>query len=724
MIAEPLVELDGSLNGTDNSRYRRLFYQLINAESFPSVAAAAKTEVECCFDKIGRNKADSSDREIDQTVLLPHFDARAKKNLPTTHRLDDRQRAYILRQFAPLALTEASWLNTSFQAANGHSEVSAHLFRIYSRLNSDGAGGRTTSRYRALMLQDGLSMPGIYTQIFCQQQSLHDTSFRVAVVQLCLALWSRTYLAEILGYTLAHAYESPLLAFIAWLNKTHDVDRVTLGEGASLFAGVNTDLRTISLDAVSAYIGAFDDQAKISHQYRRIWSGIRLYEILNDSFWAQLEVQLHHPPNVAADVLRVLRQKANYAQGYHRSVCVGDKTLDEWFATGLSNGEEFLRALAASNYFNTDHPEDSPFVKQLTGPEGPMFGVFTQSEIELIVQWLSSASHRPAPESLVCTEALNLSVNLLEPNARIEKLSKRELYYRLVNVDLHRDVLPSAKSLVARILRAAERWSGFSRAKGLPWFAYSHDRFNQHIERLYRNEMDAYQPVSGHPCFSKDVYVWGVEQFAPTLLVDGCWLQNTGRVMDTNPEIAERLGSIYADEIGNGQPFENHPNIYRRLLASQQIQLPQFDTPEFSQHAGFMDSAFDLPVYLLAISQFPQSYLPEILGLNMAIELSGLGAGYLRLAESLEYWGIDARIVRVHLSIDNLASGHSAIARQAIGLYLDQVRLNGGETAVQRHWRRIWIGFISLGSVPRVFKYALVWNYFLRFGLKRLSDRR
>ncbi len=719
---ETLVNPEVVPSGSGSSCYRQLFYQLINTESFPCVAAAAKAEVEHCFDETSRDEADSSAREINQTVLLRHFDTRAK-NLPITRSLDDRQRAYILEQFAPLALTEASWLNTSFQAANAHSEVSARLFRIYSQLVSDGTGGRITSRYRTLMLHYGPSMPGIYTQAFCQQRTVLDASFRVAAVQLCLALQSRTYLAEILGYTLAHAYGSPLLAFVAWLNKTHDVGRVAQGKGASLFAGGNDDLRTISLGAVSAYISAFDDPAEVSRQYRRIWSGIRLYETLHDALWAQLEVQLHHPPNAADDVLRLLRQKANYAQGYHRSVRVGDKTLDEWFATGLTHGEEFLRALAASSYFDTDHPEKSPFVKQLTGPEGPMFGVFTKPEIELILQWLRSASHRSTSASLVRSEALNLSANSVKQNARLEKLSNRELYYRLVNVDRHRDVLPIAKSFVARVLRAVERWSGFSRATELPWFDYCHDRFHQCIETLYRNEMDAYQPVSGYPRFSKEVYVWGVEQFAPTLLVDGCWLQNTGRVIDTNPEIAERLGSIYADEIGNGQPVENHPNIYRRLLASLQIQLPEFDTPEFSQHAGFLDSAFDLPVYLLAISQFPQSYLPEILGLNMAIELSGLGAGYLRLAESLEYWGIDARIVRVHLSIDNLASGHSAIAREAIGLYLDEVRVNGGEAAVQRHWRRIWIGFVSLGTVPRVFKYALVWNYFLRFGLKRLSDR-
>ncbi len=137
-------------------------------------------------------------------------------------------------------------------------------------------------------------------------------------------------------------------------------------------------------------------------------------------------------------------------------------------------------------------------------------------------------------------------------------------------------------------------------------------------------------------------------------------------------------------------------------------------------HPGFIDSAFDLPVYMLLLASFSRQFLPELLGLNMAIEINGLGKGYLQLVDEWRYWGIDTHIARIHIAIDNYASGHTHLAKKTIHLYLDEVLQSTGDPALRdRHWRRIHHGFKSLPLAGTRFKMALPVSYMLRRFFRR-----
>ncbi|MDD1650266.1 MAG: iron-containing redox enzyme family protein, partial [Methylococcaceae bacterium] len=239
----------------------------------------------------------------------------------------------------------------------------------------------------------------------------------------------------------------------------------------------------------------------------------------------------------------------------------------------------------------------------------------------------------------------------------------------------------------------------------------------QFIDQQHRKELERYRPLTAPPRVDRDYCRWAVLQLAPAILLDGTWLAGIPSAAEKLDETRRHLLKIYADELGYGRAEWNHPNVYRRLLASLGYDLPASDTEAFARHPAFVDAAFDLPVYLMAIGLMNDHYFPELLGLNLAIELSGLGAPYLRAIDILRHHGMDPTILQLHLSIDNLASGHAARARDAIELYLEEIRQREGPVAMRAAWDRIWQGYNTL----RLASLSITLSIAGRYGLHRLG---
>jgi hypothetical protein len=268
--------------------------------------------------------------------------------------------------------------------------------------------------------------------------------------------------------------------------------------------------------------------------------------------------------------------------------------------------------------------------------------------------------------------------------------------------------LPVARCKVRKLLTICDVLNS------LPFKHYSHQQFDRYITELYQHEMHAYKPLQGEPKISKAAYLWGLEQIAPMILIDGCWLQNSLDLQQNYPSISEKLFSIYCDELGNGLLEQNHPFIFQQLLNSLSILVPAVDTKAFVEHPGFIDSAFDLPVYMLSLANHSIEFLPELLGLNMAIELSGLGRHYMRLVDDWNYWEINPKIANIHISIDNIASGHTFLAKQAIQNYMDEImQKTASHELVDQQWRRIYTGYSSLRLVAGRFKLLVPMGYLI-----------
>ncbi len=581
------------------------------------------------------------------------------KLVPPTGLLRDRWRTW----FAPIGQIEGCWLEGVVSMANAHTEMGAALLRLQVALEAVAAEQRQAY---------GMTVADVPLAL------RDDLLWLTALGRL-----GEVFLPEILGITLAHA---------------------RLAGGLFRFSRAEAcDFQAVQ-EAVAACLRLQPDPARLA-------AGIAFYHRRSRAWLAAWEAIAANPRRQA---LALLREKARYGRGHHARIQVGGRPLDEWLAE-LENGtgEAFLKAFLSS-------PWKDRFVTQTLAFGGPMFGVFSQAEQDLLRSWLSweqaaDSNHHLAPvpaEPLPSPtgrgregEGSHLPARSKPSQTRL--LPSPLLYHQFLHPDQFPDCLGAAHALVESILARARR--------GKAPFSYTPAAFRQWVEDLHARESAIESNRTG-PVLSKAACIFGIEQLAPTILVDGCWLSKTLPLARSYPTVGQILWKIFRDEVGDGEACHNHANVYRKLLQEAGIELPAFDSEDFVRHPGFLPFAFDLPALLLAIGQFPEEFLPELLGLNLAIELSGLGRTYWRLIFELESHGLDATIVRLHQSIDNLASGHAALARDAIILHLQAMAAGGAET-VQQQWRRIFTGYRCLAVAVRRFAWMLTIAWGWRFGI-------
>lgn len=139
---------------------------------------------------------------------------------------------------------------------------------------------------------------------------------------------------------------------------------------------------------------------------------------------------------------------------------------------------------------------------------------------------------------------------------------------------------------------------------------------------------------------------------APTKLVDGAWLYG----------LLERWGDVrlypllrtYLEELGDGDPAQNHVVIYQRLLATHGCE----NLPDLSD-AHYLQGAVQL-----ALAYHADEYLPEAIGYNLGYEQ--LPLHLLITAFELAELDIDPYYFTLHVTIDNADSGHARKAVQAV----------------------------------------------------------
>jgi hypothetical protein len=284
----------------------------------------------------------------------------------------------------------------------------------------------------------------------------------------------------------------------------------------------------------------------------------------------------------------------------------------------------------------------------------------------------------------------------------------RELFHCLLNLERHRPCLPKVKEYVESVLAAARRVQqtpgAFAWMENIRPFEYSESLFDARMDDIYDDCSDfaftkgfrKYDPLdkNHNPSFrTREQVIERIRQLTPFNFLDGSWLRNIHRVGPVD-EVNAILFTILMEELGNGVPSQNHANIYRDLCHSFGFYPPPLQSIAFARDPAFLDCAFDSPTFQLGISEFTIDYYPEIIGMSLwlewtVLELHRIASIAHKIAD------LDPHFYKMHIAIDNAVSGHGAGIVRAVKLYLTQIRNEGGEEAVQEHWKRIWDGYVA-----------------------------
>lgn len=693
----------------NNAELQNLFYQLNQSGQQQNMMPKAYAYITQQLQQVRQNY--TADCMIDDSAAnLSNLQAAIIPPLEKSLRTQDNLYHW-LKQSAAIVLTQPLWLQNISPSAASQSTPAIELISIYLQLTqSKQKGANLQQSYRAMLLASGTEIPELYSARFSQNIELIPQVLAFATLQLALSRFPRVFLPEILGFTLAYCQ---LPGIIETCFPAPDVPGRFLHHQQQVLQQQIEPLQ----QCIVRYLDLFPQQTQAL--WLRILNGYWLYQwqmqCSRDQFNATLQVSFPRQQVVA----KLLQQKRGAAMGHHQKIQLQGKSLDKWFAGLPDNRQEFLDVLIQSDYVDKQNPAHSRLL-QLFDFKGPMFGVLNKTEQDILLDWLKEATkdqtihsqdHQQAAHTVQVASAPVQTSNTrtnLKRDPPYTKPDNRALFYYLLNVDLFPGILPAAKAKVHHLLYVCELLNP------RPFKHYSHQQFDAYIHHIYQQEINSYSPLQGQPKISKAAYIWGFEQVAPMILTDGSWIQNSLTLQNINPEISHILFNTYCDEIGHGVLERNHPYIFQQLLDSLSIHVPPVYSREFIEHPGFINSAFDLPAFMLSLSSFSVEFLPELLGLNMAIELSGLGKSYMRLVDDWNYWGIDPSIANIHISIDNYASGHSFQAKRAIQIYMDEVLQNTGDPLlVNKHWKRIFRGYASLRFVGGRFKFGLPIYYLL-----------
>ncbi|MGA6161329.1 iron-containing redox enzyme family protein [Amycolatopsis magusensis] len=585
---------------------------------------------------------------------------------------------------APLASLTGAWLQWLTSPGNAEDAVALRLLALYAA--DVGVGRPHASRgsaFRALLRHLGLFEQAVPAARLALDHRIGDAAFVVPAVLLAMSRRPGDFRAEITGADLCLRAVGllPALTFVRDTAPTA-ADWTALDPGAARQDGADPAgqcrLAAAECDGERVALG-FD------------WTLGALTAADED-----LHAELTAARAPAYEMAALLRRRAREGAVYHRDFTLAGRPLAEWLAQARSAPEPLLDALAGSRLVRPGRAEASPLVTSLISDRGPMFRVFAEQDVAVIRRWIDSL---PAASA----EVPRLSTRSIPPRLPSftspgedgrEPADLRAAYHALQ----HRTGTPALRRYSTRYVR---RWlaragtdldsvelplPGEWPAEGLrPWLSDQHER------HAHEFELTADAPLP-----SREALVDSIVQLAPLTLIDGAWLQGFTDYELAATDIGHALFDTYWDELGNGRPDLNHPRIYREVLAEMDVRPPPTGSPEFAAWPGFREESFALPVFWLCIGRFPRTFLPEVLGLNLAMELSGVGGSYRRARIALRHHGFSTRFVDIHNTIDNVATGHSAWAADAVDTYLSALPPAAEAGARAAAWTRVRTGYRAL----------------------------
>ncbi|REF27978.1 heme oxygenase-like protein [Xenorhabdus cabanillasii] len=399
---------------------------------------------------------------------------------------------------------------------------------------------------------------------------------------------------------------------------------------------------------------------------------------------------------------KIVVGKSSMAYGYHNKKMINRCPLDELMK---KDPQKFVFHLKNSSWFKGENANKMPFFSKLTSFEGPMYKVFTKNELLLIKKWAISERGKDNDLEDIIINSFPVMDILPHSHEYDDEKDIRKFFHQLMTCDDHYYLDWKCEKFVNDWLYKTRK-----KINKIPFKNYEETLLDEWF--LERAKMQIEDYSQGRMVFNKsrEDVISEALHLAPMVLLDGAWINHYSHHNLINDDIGKILFEIYADEIGNGYIEKNHPLIYRNLISEMGIELPDIASAAFSESEHFDDDDFQVPVFWLSISRFPKRFLPETLGLNLAMELSGVGGAYNQARDELKQYGFNTLFVDLHNSIDNAASGHSADALNAIKIYMNKHANKSNPKLTRLLWERVWTGYLSLSPPKKTLSFFLISN--------------
>lgn len=337
----------------------------------------------------------------------------------------------------------------------------------------------------------------------------------------------------------------------------------------------------------------------------------------------------------------------------------------------------------------------------------------TPDEIEVIAAWIHSLpSAPPRPEiggagvrvPTLPTEAQEHARDAARRVARAqfeadalqryEHMPERELFHCLVWSEAFPDAVAYARHYVKqRFVDAAQgMYEGHVHDPVPAFFPYSPGALGAWQRRQVQVQVETIAPRGKVTTMTREEYRWQMCQQMVQMLTDGVILHRAFSMALADTFLGRALFQTFSDERGQGDEVALHTNIARRFFAALGLDHPDIDDPEFARWPVLCDSSFSHVTLTTAASLHPRLFLPEVLGLNLSLEVGALGGWMAVFRDQARHFGAPTTYFEIHNTIDNIDTGHSGLARDMIVAYLDDVLLRAGLDERDRHWSRIWSG--------------------------------
>ena len=727
---------------------RELYYRLVNVDEHPEILPLAYDFAVRRLDAVDdawSALAASPDAGgvaaiVDRLVAARPADPRPWRGATDT--LARRRALHQLLQYAPTALVDGCWLQCGVLVSIAHTPVGATLSALYAhqvRAHTIDPRGHFAAAYVDTASRLGVPLGELSSRSFAERADVEEGSLLLPIFLLALARYTRTFAGEVLGLNLAWQHLDLSSFGPALLRDVCHAHGLTPPSG-DLDDAHGARARALARDAVTGYLRGAPGQA---------WEAVVRGAAAGVAAWSEwLGRSQRSAPSGPADprreMIALLRRKAPHAVGYHHGKRLGPSAIDDLLREETFDGDKALDDLARSRWIKPGQSHRSGMIRHLVAVGGPMVGVFSPTEIEVIARWIDSLPPRrrgadDEPEAAAGDTAaepigaprdgapaggattIEGSVWSVESFAKRSaelygRCTPRELFYHLVNVEDHPDILPVAERFARDRLERSMAMS-HKGERPIPSVHYDPAALETWVHEKHRAQVDSYRPPGLRPPVSRESFVDATVQLAPIILIDGGWLQGIASPPVIHTTLGRMLFHVMIEEIGAGEAAEHHANIYRDLLTAMGETAPPVDSWEFARWDRLRDASFEVPALWLSVSCFPRHFLPEIIGLNLAVELAGIGGPYMEARDALKGFGYPTLFVEVHNAADNVAAGHSAWALRTIRRYMDEVAEREGPHAVDPTWHRVWAGVRS--TLPQIGRVRLLAH---RIGRRLFGD--